>query len=971
MSSSAGRIRGGYDDRAHLGGEAAYQGRLGATRLEPVHLALDDGRIRTLAVHVGVNVGSDPHLRDAALNGALHRFEGGEELALTYVFHDPIAKKLCVVVPAVLRHQVLDEHAKLLDAIAKDRDASVPAYVREAEVVVGSHGLAAYLERPGIDAIRSERDLMEAQRTALEMERGGLERERTELRRQLDSERTEIERQRQLLGAHEAGQTDAIANERHALGQARSDLERDRAQLEQRESRVRERAEAVTTREDELREQGEQYEAQQRDLAMREQELEQRMEALTEREQAARRAEPAPPERPKTVPPPAAAARAFKPTLSPPVSPIASPVAELEPGDDVEEIDDLDPITTSPGKVAGERAAMSDDAVEEIVDDDDVAEVDSDSLDADALDDEEAEDEPEELLGDDLVPQDVTGVHKDREESGPRTAIAAMEDLAGSSTSSASRMPTALADAEMVAEVTDGVDLYVRLPEGIEGLGELDLLARLSVDEGPTAILELVGQSGGKRIRRRAALDLRNEDDHGVLDQLRRRFEAAVHLFAHDGRPFDEARVSAPREINAARIIDRAARSKTKLSSQAAKTHALARLAPEDEAHPFVETEGELTASAVLATLTPMADALAPERLDHWLTVLSVPRDHIDAAVSRTIERAMTHGLALPTALIERALASAIVTDAAALVVRQIDAFRGTVLRPDRGHLDEEQIADNWERLLKAAADNEVALDSETHDLAFRAIRAIKGDDTGSHAANVNPDEFGELDPPQLVMMLEHPRYRCAAAIALSDKKDAAFADVLCKAVRKMPRHEVVRVMPRLVALGEEAGDALIDGLSARKTFVRQGFALVLGHLKLRRAVVPLLHRLLEEESNVHRELSRVFGSFGNASFRPFARQLDDAKTDGERLAWTLAHLANAGCEKQVAELKKDGEPRTKELATRALTLLAEARTQEEKVTGKRALDEGDSVLAFSRRFEEELRGDAPSGDLAAAPGEE
>lgn len=965
MSSSAGRIRGGYDDRSHLGGDAAYQGRLGATRLEPVHLALDDGRIRTLAVHVGVNVGSDPHLRDAALNGALHRFEGGEELALSYVFHDPIAKKLCVVVPAVLRHQVLDEHAKLLAAIAEDRDASVPAYVRDAEVVVGSHGLAAYLERPGIDAIRGERDLMEAQRTALEMERGGLERERAELRRQLDAERAELERQRQLLGAHEAGQTDAIANERHALGQARSDLERDRAQLEQRESRVRERAEAVTTREDELREQGEQYEAQQRDLAMREQELEQRMEALAEREQAARRAEPAPSERPKTVPPPSSAARAFKPTLSPPTSPIASPVGEIEASDDVEEIDDLEPITTSPGKVAGERASapqISDDAVEEIVDDDDVAEVDPDAL--------EAED-AEELLADDLVPQEVTGVHQDREESGPRTAIASLDDLASSSTSSAPRMPSALEDAEMVAEVTDGVDLYVRLPEGVDGLGELDLLARLSVEEGPTAILELVGQSDGKRVSRRAALDLRNEDDHGVLDQLRRRFEAAVHLFAHDGRPFDEARVSAPREVNAARILDRGARSKTKLSSQAAKTHALARLSPEDEAHPFIEKEGELTASAVLSGLEPMAEALAPERLDHWLTVLSVPRDQIDAAVSRTIERAMTHGLALPTALIERALASAIVTDAAALVVRQIDAFRGTVLRPDRGHLDEAQIAENWERLLKAAADNEVALDSETHDLAFRAIRAIKGDDTGSHPADVDPDKFGDLDPPQLVMMLEHPRYRCAAALALADRKDAAFADALSKAVRKMPRHEVVRVMPKLVGLGEEAGDALIDGLGARKTFVRQGFALVLGHLKLRRAVVPLLHRLMEEDSDVHRELSRVFGSFGNASFRPFARQLNDAKADTERLAWTLAHLANAGCEKQVAELKKDGEGRSKELATRALTLLSEARTQDEKVTGKRALDDGDAVLAFSRRFEEELRGEAPSGDLAAAPGEE
>ena len=59
----------------------------------------------------------------------------------------------------------------------------------------------------------------------------------------------------------------------------------------------------------------------------------------------------------------------------------------------------------------------------------------------------------------------------------------------------------------------------------------------------------------------------------------------------------------------------------------------------------------------------------------------------------------------------------------------------------------------------------------------------------------------------------------------------------------------------------------MVDGLSARKTFVRQAFALSLGHLKLRRAVVPLLHLLGSEESEVWREVARVLGSFGTAAF--------------------------------------------------------------------------------------------------------
>lgn len=968
MSSSAGRIRGGYDERSHLVGEAAYQGRLGATRLEPVHVLLDDGRVRTVTIHVGVNIGSDPHLKEAALAGALHRFEGGEELAVPYVLHDPVARKLAVVVPEVLRHRALEEHGKLLSAIASDRDVPVPAYALEAKVVVGPAGLRAYLEKPdgkaALDALGGERDLLEAQRTALDMERGGLERDRQELARHregLERDRAELERQRHTLGQEAQGRVVAAGQleaERQALAQLRGEIERERATLEQREQRVRERAEAVTTREDEIREELEKQEAQSRDLSMREQELEQRLEALVQREQALRerevkRVEERGADRPKSVPP-EAPKKGFKPTLTPPTSPIAQPIE----GEDalslesVEEIDELEPIRTSPGRRAGEGDLDAEDAVEEIVDDEDVAE----EVDPDALE-----------IG---VREETTGVHgqgDDREASGPRTAIADLRTIAGASSvpPPGPRMPAELEQAEMIAEASDGVDLFVRLPEGVDGLGELDLLVRLSAEDGPAAVLELIGRGPAGLVSRRAALDLRSSDERSVLDLLRRRFEAQVHFFAHDGRVFDEARVTAPREVNAARVVDRGVRLKSDASSAALKQRAAARAAP-SEPHPFgVEEPAETSAAAVLATLGPLADALAPERLDHALTVLSVPRDQIDQAVTRAIERAVGHGLALPTALAERALASAIVPDAAALVVRQIDAFRGTVLRPDRGQLDEAQIATNWERLLKAAADNEVALDSETHDLAFRAIRAHKGDDTGGHAAEVDVSNLGELAPPQLVMLLEHPRHRRAAAIALADKKDASFADVLCKAVRKMPRAEVVRVMPKLVALGEEAGDALIDGLSARKTFVRQGFALVLGHLKLRRAVVPILHRLIAEDSDVAKELARILGGFGNAAFRPFARQLGDAKTDDARLVLTLSHLALAGCEKQVNELKKDSDPRTRDLAQRAIAALNEARAQDEIVKGTRPLESGDPILAFSRRFEDELKGTAPEADLA------
>lgn len=1021
--SSAARGRSGYDERGE--GEAPYRGKVGATRTEPVHLSLADGRTRSINVHVGINVGSDPHLREAALTGALHRFEGGEELAVPFVFHDPVQKRLCIVIPESLRHTALSERAKLLAEIASDREVAVPPYARDAGVVVGSAGLHAYLEAPDERATTAARaqaeDLLGAQRTALDMERGEIERLRAQMERDrtgVERERAAIERDRSMGGAQSSAnaareaelqaERQALVAERQDLSKMRAELDRDRqtsvadrqelatlraghdrdrqtsvadrqelatlraaldrdrrefevsrTQLEQREVRVRERAESVTSREDELRSQAEEIEATTRDLAMREEELTSRLEALGEREQAlalrveaagaddARRAKAG-----GSVPPPA---RRHDTIAAPGSRPIVEPAGESM--DDVEEIDELEPVSTEAGRARGPLGDEG--AVDELVDDDDVEE----EVDADTLG----------------VREETTGVHGAGEVEGPKTAIVTPADIAAGLAAVAAetgpRLPEGLRDREMSARLDDGVDLDVRLPEGVDGLGELDLLVQLSDAGGPPIVLlTLTMGASGHRIARRAALDPRVDADRAVLEQLRRRYEARLHFYAHDGRPFDEGRVTSSREANLTRILDRVQKLRGGgAKPDLAKARALEAPPPVSEPNPFTEgDEGRLGSAAQLSrAVVELAEWLSPERFDHALTVLSIPRDTVDGTITRTLERALELGLSLPPPLVERAIASGLARDVPGLVSRLIDAFQRTMTRPDRGALDEQAIATNWERLLAAAAEGEIALDPETHEIAVRAIRAVRGETTGAGpSGEVDPARLAEMAPPELVVMLDHPKYRRVAAVALAERGDAAFADVLCKAVRKMPRAEVVRVAPRLVRLGEEAGDALIDGLSARKTFVRQAFALTLAHLKLRRAVVPLLHRLTAEDAPIHRELARVVGSFGNAAFRPLVRQLADPKAPEDRMVRALAHLSIQGCEKQVDELTRDADGRIAGMATRALSMRDEVRKEEDTVSGKRPLDDSDPVVAFSRRFEEELRGTAPETDLATAEDE-
>jgi hypothetical protein len=959
--------------------EAPYQGRAGATRLEAVHVAIPGGTLRTVGVYRAVNVATDPQLRDAALGGNLHRLDGGVDLAIPFVFHDPPARKIALVLPEPLRHDELRERARFLEQLAGDTSVPVPPYARDATTVVGIAELREYLAKvTGAKAARAQREL-EAElashgREIARHTNALAEREEAlgEREHQLGERERQLMAREQALSAHEP----TLAERDRALA-LREQAVREREQtLTQREQRMRERAEDVTRREDELAGLHEEHEASQRDLAMREQELEQRLESLVQRERdlAAReraREEREPdgdgrPTNPRPItagaaaaprtrssrPPPPPAASSVSAAIASALSAARPPVATPVDGDDVEELDELDPIRTNPGAAAstGTATTVPPDEVEELVDDEDVEE---------EVDDADVE-----------------------EDRGPKTQIAtasgiaaAEEALAGSSTDPGLAKPPELrGDVQMVARAGDGVDLFVSLGNDASAFsGEVDLLVQLLVVEGcPVALLTLV-DAGPDGVARRVALDPRNAADKRVLDSLRRAFEARTVFYDAGGSFVRASRVTAARELNVARVLDRIARVRGEpgVDFAAASQRVLASPPPVRGGHPFsADDDGRPdTPSRARAALIEIAEWASPEKMEHALLVLSVSRDAIDAAFARVLERGVAHGLAIPASLHDRALGAGLAPDASALVTKQIDAFSKTVALADRGGLDDEAIASNWEKLLASAADNEVAVDSDTHEIAWRAIRAVRGEQTGSMpGGTVDAARLAAMGPPELVMLLEHPRHRRAAALALCDRGDAALAEPLCKAVRKMPRAEVVRVVPRITKLGDEAGDALIDGLGARKTFARQAFALALGHLKLRRAVVPLLHLLGSEPTDVWREVARVYGTFGNASFRTLSQKLADPKAPDDRFVLALAHLANHGCTKQVEALEKDKDSRVAAVALRALQMRDEARRQEEVAQGRRPADGADAVLAFSRRFAQELEGNAPEADL---PGDE
>lgn len=889
--------------------EPAYEGVPGQTHLRSLHLPLPNGFVRTVQVYDTVNVGTDPHLREATLSGVLHRFDTGEELAIPFVYHDPNARKFALVVPEVLRHEELSLRAKLLGELAAHTSAPVPNYVREATVVVGVSELQGYLKTSASN--------------------GSL---------------AEVAQRESLLAQREA-----------SLEQRLQDYEIQFDSLVQRESRLHQRAEQITRREDELRAYAEELEAAQADLAIREQELESRLEMLRQREVDL-----------------SSRARA----ASPGSDRIGdADVVQLvdDEVEEVEEIEGLEPLDTSPGKVVadlsdevqlvGEPQPLEDD-VEEIVDD------------------------LEEL-------EDVTGVHAEvpsRPPTAPLGPSQSAEDTEAPFRRSeapphsrsrargaeGSANPAAASPAEFLEErhgpsarVTleeGGVRIFARAPEGRDDLftgANPELLAQLVViEECPVVLLTLVDPGlNGPPTAVRAALDPRSPGDRAILECLRETFEARVDVFGAAGTRLHALDVKGPREANVARILDRVTKMRTASAVDVSTAIERVLSAPPpvtEEDHPFgpsARTEKPARAVEAAARLEKLAEWSSHEKMDHALLVLSLPPEQVDATLRAVIGDAIAHGLPLPGRLPERAVLLGIAPDEAALVSRQIEAFTRTTNLADRGGLTAEAVAEAWESLLQKAAETELSIDAETHELAWAAIRAVRG---GDGMAEIDPEKLPDMPVPEVVGLLDHPRYRCQAATELIGRNDPELAEQLCQAARKMPRGEVLRVLPRMVNLGDAAGDALIDGLGARKTFVRQAFALTLGELKLRRAVVPLVHLLASEQSEIWREVARIIGTFGTASMRNVTRQLKDPKGLEERYVLAMAHLANHGCEKQVKKLASDDRPEIAKLASEALARRSEARSVEDQVRGRAPLGADDAILEFSRRFYQEVEGSAP-----------
>lgn len=476
-----------------------------------------------------------------------------------------------------------------------------------------------------------------------------------------------------------------------------------------------------------------------------------------------------------------------------------------------------------------------------------------------------------------------------------------------------------------------------------------ELLVQLAWSaDRPVALLTVVSTAGGAPVVARAPLDPTSVGDRTLLGDLADRFEAEVVLCGLRGLPRQVIAVSAEREGNVGRLLERTAETPPG-ELWPALDAVLADPPPlPDGSEPFGTAAPVVDARQALDRLRAVAPWAEADRFEHAALTLSTPLPTLEGALREALGDALRFGLALEPPWVEAALQLGVRLEERALVEDQLAGLLATV-REDGGGLTPSELGLQVERGLRAAARMELPLEAQDEDALWSALRAA------------HPDlDDGELDPTDLEgakdvvlrLLLAHREHRLPAALEVCRRGDTALLGPLVDALPRLSPDEIERLAPRLLDLGLPAGDALVPGLEARAEAVRQAALLVVGELRPPAALPTLVRRVARDEAPAWRETARVLGRFGPSAIDALRDRLEAFEGEPERLAWALAHVAAEGHEDAVAGLRSNGDPDALGAAAeRAIAQRSDAAEAASVARGEGDTEGGDASVAFARRF--------------------
>ncbi len=499
--------------------------------------------------------------------------------------------------------------------------------------------------------------------------------------------------------------------------------------------------------------------------------------------------------------------------------------------------------------------------------------------------------------------------------------------------------------------------LFVRgRPPSMREGAEIELL--LQIDPGADVLVPLVTlvfDAAGAPEVRRGVIDYMDPDQREALRALGRKFAVQLVSWSPDGSLDHWATLQAPRESNARAVLT-AVEERPELSParfRGAGERLLAAPPPwRDLTHPFQpesDVEPPLTATEAAVLLDELSEWLEPQRRKRVRLSLCVPDEVVDARTVQSLCYALDWGLALPTPLVERALALGVAADEASLLLRRIAGLTRTSREAEHGGLEAGVLHRLWSEALEQAA----RLGVELSEDALEAAKLHGGERAQQHVDALAPSHDTSLDPEREQLTAEQPDPSALTQLILR----GGYRDLIevCRASERLGPEDAAALF---VQLARRADSVAVDALTSMLTLaeplrVRAGAALALAERRAASAIDELAQRVAHEGEHDWPVFARALGRFGPGSFRAIARALTEQEASEERAELVLAHLALHGARSQVRAKTRGEDAREAELAARALRLASELKDGKNPGLG---LEGPGALTVFSELFDRSPR---------------
>ena len=395
--------------------------------------------------------------------------------------------------------------------------------------------------------------------------------------------------------------------------------------------------------------------------------------------------------------------------------------------------------------------------------------------------------------------------------------------------------------------------------------------------------------------------DVDRETDRAFLSLLRSTFAARVTLFGPADEFIGRVERKASREVNLSMIMDRARKILHHIdTNERSLDKAMAEFAALKDRTgrrrpPF--STGFFTPPAtfveVRTALDVLSEWLGPRQYEYLIFTRSTPLDQWRAVETKLIERALEFGVNLSRDLQEKALSINLAKDLSDLTLKTAMSFARRTEESEEVPLEE--AARNWQGILKAAEEHDVALPKEVERKAKTTMeRAGLIQTEDAPLSEATRSRIPKMSREELEALLQRPSARLVAAMELAHRKEADSLEHLFGAVGRMDPVDLPIILPAIAAFGESAGDHLIEMLKSRRPHMRHAAAITLGWLKLRRGLMPVLRQVLAEPTPAWRGMAASVGLYGTGAVRSLLRYLGEPTPRPERLSAAVSYLAAA-----------------------------------------------------------------------------